>query len=325
LGLLMRRQAAVAADQNSLSGHGQALIAYGHTLAVRDLYSGVERVLVQVPSQEFVYDPLWMPDGRTFLYVDQKAFNGDRSVDWGSDIWQTDVAGNRELVLAHDTKGADIDGLSLSADGASLYFGYTRTDVSPAGTYLGQLTQVRRLDLASGRVSTVVDGGLDPAISPDGTTLAYLYVDAPDDASFGMWTSAADGSNPRPLVTGAQQLIEFFTPRFSPDGSRILFTAAVNTLTPVGAAPNRPATVESYAGAEDGLPQDAWVVDADRTNLTRLTTLYEDQPSAAWSSDGSQVAVLGSTGLYLMSADGSGLTRLGDGYLHGELGWRDGP
>ena len=44
---------------------------------------------------------------------------------------------------------------------------------------------------------------------------------------------------------------------------------------------------------------------------------------AAWSADGSQVAVFGSTGFYLVGADGSNLSRLGDGYLHAQIDWLD--
>jgi Tol biopolymer transport system component len=287
-------------------------------LATRDLRSGVERELLRLPETDFVYDPLWSPDGRSLFYVDQTTYTGDRSAEWGSDIWRAHAnGGNRRMLLAHDARGADVAGLALTPDGRALLFGYTRTDIGPTGAVIDQVIQVRRLDLAGGSVSTVVDQALDPAISPDGASLVYLYTGAPDADSFGLWISGSDGSDPRPLAVGAQGLLSFFLPRFSPDGSRVLFIAAVNPF------PGRFGASFGYASAADGLPQDAWVVNADGSGLTRLTSLYEDQPSANWSADGNQIALLGQGGLYLMRADGGDLTRLGDGYLHGELGWYD--
>jgi Tol biopolymer transport system component len=311
--------AAGSARAATLAGHGLALISHDHVLATRDLRTGVERELLRLPNTDFVFDPLWSNDGRSIYFVDQKTYTGDQSADWGSDVWRTDAnGGNRRMLLAHDAKGADVDGLALTPDGRALLFGYTRTDIGPTGAVLDQVIQVRRLDLSGGSIATVVDQALDPAISPDGASLVYLYAGAPDADSFGLWISGSDGSDPRPLAVGAQGLLSFFTPRFSPDGSRVLFTAAVNTLS------DRFGTAFRYGRAADGLPQDAWVVNADGTGLTRLTTLNEDQPAAGWSADGSQIALLGQGGLYLIRADGSDLTRLGDGYLHGELGWYDG-
>ena len=73
----------------------------------------------------------------------------------------------------------------------------------------------------------------------------------------------------------------------------------------------------------DGPPQDIWSVNLDGSGLARLTRLAEDQPSAAWSADGSQILAIAQGGLYQLDADGGGLTRLGEGYLHSELSWLD--
>lgn len=303
-----------APSSAALAGHGTLLIAYAHTLALRDMASGVERTLFQSPSDHFVHLPRWLPDGSGFLYVDAHAYAGDQNADYGSDIWRADPDGsNRRLLLAHDSKGADIYGLSIAPDGSALYFGYDRTDFDSAGYPTGQTLQVQRVDLATLTRTLLVDQALDPAVSSDGHTLVYLNLAHADDLSFGFWGAGLDGSGAHPLVTEAQGFLVCVAPRFSPNGGALLFAAAED------GGPFGDATSEYL----DGPPQDIWTVAPDGSRLTRITNIQEDQPSAAWSADGSQIAVIGQTGLYLVNADGSNITRLGYGYLHSELSWLD--
>ena len=54
-----------------------------------------------------------------------------------------------------------------------------------------------------------------------------------------------------------------------------------------------------------GLPLDPWVVNIDGSGLHRVAALGEDDPIAAWSPDGSMLAVLGGGGLWLVAVDDS--------------------
>jgi Tol biopolymer transport system component len=323
--------AAPRTSTDATADHGTLLIAVDHRLLLRNAATGVERTLLQFSQDEFVRSPVWLPDGSGFLFIDQRAYTGDRSADYGGDIWQVAPDGsNAHVIWRHDAKGADIDGLTVAPDGSFLIFGYTLTQLSSSGAVTGQIIQIRRYDITAQHVSLVIDQASSPALSPDGSTIAYLNVAEADNNDFGLWLCNVDGSNPRPLVTLAQNLLGFFAPRFSPNGSTLLFAGIqnpgfpLNVPTPSGRAParNRPVWAAPVASA-DGPPQDIWSVALDGTGLQRLTQINEDQPSAAWSSDGRQIAVFGSTGFYLLNADGTGFARLGDGYLHGQIAWRD--
>ncbi|MHB8575102.1 MAG: TolB family protein, partial [Dehalococcoidia bacterium] len=317
-----------AQDQSAaLAGHGRLLLVQDHRLLLHGFAAGdgTDQILLQLPSTDFVRSPIWLPDGSGFLYILDHAYTGDKTGDWGSDIWQANADGsNRHMLWAHDAKGADADGLTLSADGSVLLFGYTRTDLSPTGALIGQVIQVRRFDLTTGSTALVVDQASDPAISPDGTLVVYLDVADADNDNFGLWVRTIDGTGAAPLVTVANGLAAFFTPRFAPNGSTLLF-AGVPTAN--GLLLGSTCVLRCWLGAAttvaDGPAQDIWTVQVDGTNLTRVTNLAEDQPSAAWSADGSQVTVYASSGLYLLEADGSALTRLGDGHLHGQVAWLD--
>jgi TolB protein len=77
--------------------------------------------------------------------------------------------------------------------------------------------------------------------------------------------------------------------RWSPDGSKILFTT------------NRNGNAEIYVMAADG------------STPVRLTTTPEDEASPVWSPDGSRIAFTANREIRVMNADGSGRVTLGVG------------
>ncbi|NTW00019.1 MAG: hypothetical protein HGA19_01795 [Oscillochloris sp.] len=131
---------------------------------------------------------------------------------------------------------------------------------------------------ADGSHQTRLIDGLGPAWSPDGTKVAFYGA--------GIEVIDADGRNLRSLTSDGGQ-----DPAWSPDGTKLAF--AFNS---------------------DNGSTDIYVMNADGSNRTRLTTAPDYDSSPAWSPDGTKIAFAsdrsGYRQIYVMNADGSSQTRL---------------
>jgi Tol biopolymer transport system component len=148
-------------------------------------------------------------------------------------------------------------------------------------------------------------GAQYPVWSPDGKRIAFAAI-----KDGGIYTMNADGTNLTRIVykteydeyTDKEYVCENTAPSWSPDGSMICY--------------------ESYGDEDSGttVPNaNIHVVNADGTNMRRLTTglTYEGQPS--WSPDGSKIAFMyikneddgySNNHIYLMNTDGSNWVQL---------------
>ena len=136
-----------------------------------------------------------------------------------------------------------------------------------------------------------------PAWSPDGSSIAFA---SDRDGTVDIYTMNANGTGVTRLTNDAAWNL---IPAWSPDGSRIAFTSL-----------------------RDG-SGDIFVMHADGSGVTRLTGGSEwDDAFAAWSPDGSRIAFASNRDtydsdrdtddnyqIYVMNADGSGVTRLTGG------------
>jgi TolB protein len=159
----------------------------------------------------------------------------------------------------------------------------------------------------SGKIRLTGDGGFDqgPSWSPDGLHIAF---DSDRRASVSnmsrVWVMDADGSNLRLLTNG-------FMARWSPDGTKLLYTAqtldlsyAVYISNSDGSFPQRltthPTGEVQAAWSPDGrqivfsaypdADMNLYIVNSDGTRERRLTNMYGYSQGAAWSPDGTRIA-----------------------------------
>jgi Tol biopolymer transport system component len=156
-----------------------------------------------------------------------------------------------------------------------------------------------------------VPGDTDPAWSPDGSKIAFVRF---RESGTGIWVMNADGTGARRITDGGPDVDGTdLGPAWSPDGSRIAF-----------AREGRPA--KAATGNTD-----IYVVNADGTDVVRLTDDPMMEYAPTWSPDGSRIAFaaydMASGGnppsplrLYVMNADGTNMEALGPQNVEG-LSW----
>jgi WD40-like Beta Propeller Repeat len=235
------RLAYVSGDQLMLLGHGP----------VTPLREGVSDV-----------SPAWSPDG-TALAFSRFAARGEQYL---SSIVVHDLARGTERVLVTKRllpRFSFVATPEWSPDGTTIAFTQSRIDrehdIRP---------DIRTIPAAGGASRLLLRDAQVPAWSPDGSRLAFASVHdrngkrcSSDECWFAgeLYTSAADGTDLRRLTRNRGDDV---APRWSPDGSRILFTSDRNQ--------------------PEGDSNEVYSVAADGSCLTWLTNGTPSSGSATW-------------------------------------------
>ena len=144
-----------------------------------------------------------------------------------------------------------------------------------------------------------------PAYSPDGKKIAFIRFIGPVRAdnnatSGGVWIMNANGSNPMQITQlDLPTVTENYTPNWSPDGRRLVFTQANLVAEPLGR-------------------QAVFVANVDGSGKHRITPWELDATDGDWSPDGTEILVTshhdivppGKEQLYMVHPDGSHLVKV---------------
>ncbi|HJZ54065.1 MAG TPA: hypothetical protein VKE74_03875 [Gemmataceae bacterium] len=204
-------------------------------------------------------------------------FDATWSPDGALIAFRSERSGDSEIWLMHaDGSGQHrlTRGLApaWSPDGSLIAF------AGPSGSS-GIITLIRP-DGTGLRRLPHTQGGEYPSWSPDGTRIAFNSNLTGDHL---MYVARADGSK----VAGPVGAGEGWQVGWSPDGRSILFT--------------------SHRDYPDPRHTDVYVMRPDGSDVRRLT--HQDAYTPAWSPDGEHI-VFSAPGLFVMNADGSGVTPL---------------
>jgi hypothetical protein len=233
--------------------------------------------------------------------------------------------------------GGDILGLDLTSGALTPLL--TRTDAGEslgAPAWYGSRLAYQREDLTNppigyayqavarypARIETAQPDGSDrqvllqdarqPASSPDASQLVFVRT-SPRGTSIVL----GDGSFERELIP-AGMFVDVASPKFSPDGASIAFvvaTAVARDLSPL----DRLLGV-SIAEAH-GLPYNVWIMGADGSDARLLAAVSADDPSLAWSPDGTQLFVYSGTGSDIVDVATGGVTDYGYLVGYGGVAW----
>jgi Tol biopolymer transport system component len=132
-----------------------------------------------------------------------------------------------------------------------------------------------------------------PSWAPDGQQIAFQSERGCFHCANDVVVANADGSNPT-VRTATQSGVNNYAPKFSPDGSKLLFFS--NRENP------------------NNLPYDIFVMNRDGTGTQKLSNGPGNDFYPSWSPDGSRIVFEaerdGNSEIYVMNADGSAPTRL---------------
>jgi len=201
------------------------------------------------------FSPAISPDGRNLAFIR-----------WTNSSWQDvfvlalsrDMAPVQDPVRLTDLHRI-VDTLAWTADGAELFFSSART--LAGARFLFRVNATRHS--VNGEVIDTGIEGVDPAVSPDGSVLAYARQNIEQTS---IWRLNA-GGGAQAATPEATRLISStrrdFTADISPDGKRLIFSSARTGIT------------------------DIWLCDVDGGNLKRVTAFGASTPR--WSPDGRKV------------------------------------
>jgi Tol biopolymer transport system component len=270
-----------------------------------DLSSGQATILFRPadPQNAYVTAQSVSPDGKNLVmaYAPPPQGNAMQLGYTGLFLYPLDGSKAPEPLLDHIAQKETYSTPSWSPDGQYLYFVHYGVD---SGT--GQvINQIERMNVATRQVSAMVKNALWPRLAPDGTLLAYVVVD-PNGVNT-LFVAAPDGQQAKQIELPAWfQFVD--SPMFSPDNQTLLFSGATPNPTPSPSGLHRFWSVPvAYA---DGGPANWWRLPVAGGQPVQLTHVQDTGLYGSFSPDGQRVAYLSGSGLFVMSADGQGLTAL---------------
>jgi Tol biopolymer transport system component len=233
-------------------------------------------------------DPAWTPAGDRILFDRTFPPGANDENATSKNLFSMEANGGSVRQLTSERKDVFDAGPAMSPDGTRIAF--ERFDLSgrETGIYLMNTdgSSVRRITTTP---ASAAGGDHDASFSPDGTTIAFVR----DGIDGGQGVIYVVGIDSKGLRQVTQTSIDVTRPRWSPDGSKLLFAPSETNQAPSG--------------------RDVYVANSDGTGLTALT--HESGKDSAgdpdWSPDGTMIVFnqfqdgTGYIALSVMHADGS--------------------
>ncbi len=298
-------------------------------LWVYDLGSKKQTKITSLPPGAAVTGATWSPDGTRVVFAQFWRRPNERSS--GADLMVANADGsNPHLFAERDAPNTVLEAPQSSASGRVYYTVRRVTNGREAQSVMRQSE--------GGRPELLIENAYSPAISPDELTLIYIRSTRAGQSMLKKTVSeASDGCE---LIS--DQVFQYLSlPRISPDGKRVaLGGSGEANLQPSGCGGD-PRAKPSAAGPPPGLalaallqpqlayahglPADVYALNLDGSNLARIADIKDDDPTLAWSPDGSKLAIFAVAALYVVDAKGGPTDKLIDQGGYGGLDWTRSP
>ena len=210
-----------------------------------------------------------------------------------------------------------------------VYYGLRRVSAQ------GRETQSIVRQLEGGQPEVLLDNAYGPAVSPDESTLVYLRATRTGQQ---LLKKAMNEPGEGCELLSDQAFQYLSLPRISPDGKRLALGGSgepnLTGASGCGGDPRaKPAAAGAPAGLDlaallqpdvayaHGLPADVYSLNMDGSVLTRVADIKDDDPTVAWSPDGSRLAIFGVAALFLVDAKGGTPEKLTQQGGYGGLDW----
>jgi Tol biopolymer transport system component len=288
----------------------------GQKLVKLDLVSGALATIFAAPNQSWMSDGAVSPDGQQVVVTYAPPPTADKGEFSPPGLYLMPLAGAAEptpLLQPHD-RNAAYSTPAWSPDGRYLY--YSHLVYSADDGYLPHYT-IERMAYPAGQPEVLVKDGLWPSLSPDGSKLAYLAYNLETQATT-LAQADADGAHPvSMLASDAFPIVDahFFTP----DSQRIIFSAVGEQPASQGSGLRKWLGVDTASA--HNLPSDWWRVTVGGGQPERLTQMYRSGLYGAFAPEGSRIAFIDSTGVFVMNPDGSEIVQLLQISTWGMLAW----
>jgi Tol biopolymer transport system component len=294
-------------------------------LWIYDLASKQQTKITQLPSAgATITGATWSPDGQRLVYAQFWRRPNERSS--GADLMISNADGsNAEVFAERDVAGTVLE-TPIWLPSGRVYYSIRRITNGRESVSI-----VRQAE--GGQPETVVDNAYDPAPSADESTL--IYVRSTRTGQQMLKKSLAESGDGCELLS--DQVFQYLSlPRISPDGKRVAFGGSGEAnMGPSGCGgdprSSKPAAasngldlgalLQPETAYAHGLPADMYSMNLDGSDMKRVADIKDDDPTVAWSADGSKLAIFGVGALFLADAQGGPVAKLVEPGGYGGLSW----
>ena len=270
----------VAASTTPATAAQPGKLIYGADAAIwqLDLRTGIEKRLS--PPANRVGSPALSADGQRLAYTAMISPKDPNAESIRQQLWIHALTnGQRDVALDDAPPGTYRMESAFTPDGRNLLYEFHEAS--------SRRNSIRSLDLATRQSRLLIGDALQPSFSRTGQ-LAYMRYDAHQKTA--LWIADGDGSNARQIVPYSADFV-ISSPRLSPDGSQIVFSA------------------RRVATTQQALPS-LWIAMADGSSVRELSVgpsndIGPDTLHCNWYPDGQQIVFADATGIFRLPLTGS--------------------